>query len=202
MKRIYIVCEGQTEERFIKDVLYPYMASGEVYVTPLLAGGVAKYSIIRKMILNQCKADKTAYVSMMFDYYGFPKDAPEYEKCDSDIYKNIRNFERAIKDNIDQENFIPNLIVHEFEGLLFSDASCFSYCMDQKQADQLTVVRKKFLTPEHINNSYETAPSRRIKGVCPQYDKIIDGIQIARRIGIEKMIKECQHFASWIEKLK
>ncbi len=74
--------------------------------------------------------------------------------------------------------------------------------MDQKQADQLVAIRKKFSSPEHINNSYETAPSRRIKRVCPQYDKIVDGIQIARRIGIEKMLSECQHFASWIEHMK
>jgi len=204
VKRVYIVCEGQTEERFIKDILYPYLASDEIYVTPLIVGtgGVSRYSIIKRMVTNQCKTDRTAYVSMMFDYYGFPKDAPDYEKCDLDIQENVRNFERAIGNDIDQNNFIPNLVLHEFEGLLFSDTDSFLYCMDQKYADQLAVIRKKFLTPEHINNGYETAPSKRIKGVCPQYNKIVDGIQIAKRIGIEKMIRECCHFGEWIDRLR
>ena len=33
MKRVYILCEGQTEEAFINELLGPYFANLSIYVT-------------------------------------------------------------------------------------------------------------------------------------------------------------------------
>ena len=57
-------------------------------------------------------------------------------------------------------------------------------------------------TPEHINGAYATAPSRRILKVLPKYIRTIDGIEVAKRIGLEKMAQECLHFGRWLKKIE
>lgn len=57
-------------------------------------------------------------------------------------------------------------------------------------------------TPEHINNSPETAPSKRLKKLIKNYSKIRYGTIVAKEIGIDKIMRECKHFAKWIEKIK
>lgn len=57
MKRVYIYCEGQTEEAFMNVVLYPYFQPQDIYVFPIICttmrstgqkfcGGVADYGKI------------------------------------------------------------------------------------------------------------------------------------------------------------
>jgi len=65
----------------------------------------------------------------------------------------------------------------------------------------LKEIREAYQTPEHINNSEQTAPSKRILNLYPSYQKVSDGTIIAETIGIEKMMKECPHFRKWIDRL-
>jgi hypothetical protein len=60
----------------------------------------------------------------------------------------------------------------------------------------------QFETPEHVNNSEQTSPSKRILQVFPEYQKVTDGTMVAKSIGIEKMLEKCPHFACWIKKLQ
>ena len=91
--------------------------------------------------------------------------------------------------------------MHEFEGLLFSDINAFDRITNKSQLLKLKNIRHRFTTPEHINDKYETAPSRRILGQISDYSKILNGVEIAQRIGIDKMTNECIHFRQWIAKL-
>jgi len=63
-------------------------------------------------------------------------------------------------------------------------------------------IKSKFQTPEHINDSEATAPSKRIKKVLPEYSKTLNGIPVAKRIGIDKISGECRHFKEWVESIK
>ncbi|MEW6713144.1 MAG: DUF4276 family protein, partial [Candidatus Riflebacteria bacterium] len=63
-------------------------------------------------------------------------------------------------------------------------------------------IRSSFETPEHINDSTETAPSKRLEKLIPQYEKVSDGTILSEKIGLEQMIFECRHFAAWIEKIR
>ncbi|MDD1760795.1 MAG: DUF4276 family protein, partial [Methanothrix sp.] len=62
-------------------------------------------------------------------------------------------------------------------------------------------IRDQFNTPEEINDGYETAPSKRIIRLFKSYQKVTDGYQIAQKIGIDVIRKECPHFNEWIGKL-
>ena len=71
-----------------------------------------------------------------------------------------------------------------------------------KMISELRGEVSKFSTPEHVNNSEQTAPSKRIKRIFGAYQKTTDGMNVANAVGIETMIKRCPHFADWIRKLE
>lgn len=56
--------------------------------------------------------------------------------------------------------------------------------------------------PEDINEGPQTAPSKRILRLCPQYNKPNDGVMIAIEIGLEKMRAACPHFDAWVGRLE
>ena len=62
--------------------------------------------------------------------------------------------------------------------------------------------------PELINNSPETAPSKRIikaiegdKKTHYNYNKPKTGKIVTKYIGIDELRSKCKHFDEWIEKL-
>lgn len=212
MKTIFIYCEGQTEESFVNEVLYPYFSKMDIYVCPIIhktkrtparsfKGGVKDYKPIKDELIKLCN-NPNVLVTTMFDYYGMPKDTPSIDHCDTDLYKRIEYIEQRITDDIGCNNLIFNLIVHEFEGLLFSDTEAFNIIADDKAIKKLQTMREEAETPEHINNSVNTAPSKRIERVIQNYSKVRQGIIVAKNIGIDTMLSECKHFSDWINTIK
>ena len=149
-----------------------------------------------------CKQHPNEYVTTMFDYYAMPSDTPNISDDTLDIYQRIENIENAVDNDISMPNCHINLVIHEFEGLLFSNPRSFSKITDDFIVESIQQIRDEVSTPEHINNSYETAPSRRIKELIPNYSKIRNGVLLAKDMGIDVIMKECKHFAEWIEKIK
>ena len=214
MKRLYILCEGQTEEDFVSIVLSPYLQNAGFIVIPIICttkrtplkkykGGVSSFTKIKKELQLLCSEHPHEAVTTMFDLYAFPYDTLGLENIPSDIYAKAEYIEKAITDDIGNRfgNMIFGLVLHEFEGLLFSDVSAFESIADNEAMAVLRSVRAAVPTPEHIDESPETAPSKHIKRVIPNYSKVADGIDIAEQIGIDKITSECHHFARWIAKL-
>lgn len=203
MKRVIVYCEGPTEETFVNRILAPFLYSKEVYLSASCCHGVSKYSIIKRDLSTLCKSDPTAIITSMLDYYALPSDTPGVnEDRVGDIYEKVRWIEEAIKEDIGSVNLMPNLMLHEFEALLFSKPECFVYCgLAEREIRKLCAIRDEFDSPEHINNNPNTAPSKRILAVHPTYVKPLDGYNIAKDIGLEVMRQECQHFNAWVEKL-
>lgn len=206
MKRVIIYCEGPSEETFINHILGPKFIEDDVYITATSFGGVSKYSIIRKKLLNLCRSDSSAVITTMLDYYGLPQDTPGYRESqtsNADIYKRVEYVETKMKEDICESNFLPNLMMHEYEALLFSDVQAFSFCgLSEKQLAELKAIQQSYSTPEHINNSPNTAPSKRILRVYTDYDKVLDGYNIAKLIGLEKIRKQCRHFDRWVHQME
>lgn len=214
MIRLYIYCEGQTEERFVNELLSSYLLRSNISVIPIIAatkrtptkkykGGVSSYKKIKDEINILCKGDKTSFVTTMLDYYGLPTDVPGRENpIGKDIYEKVSYVESQMTLDMGLDNFIPNILLHEFEGLLFSKPECFSYCDSNiRKVDKIIKIRKDYESPEHINDGVNTAPSKRVKKIFDNYDKVIDGINIAIDIGIHEILNECHHFRQWVDKL-
>ncbi len=145
-----------------------------------------------------CGEHKNEIVTTMFDYYGLPNETPGSNNDASDLYEHVKIIESAIQDDIQHDNCIVNLIIHEYEALLFSNPDAFS-SMYPGAVDILSKIRKEYKNPEYINNSQSTAPSKRIMRIIYDYSKGRTGIIIAETIRIEKMLSECPHFKEWIE---
>ena len=77
----------------------------------------------------------------------------------------------------------------------------FGCIADENAVRRLTDMKNQFGNAELINNSFETAPSKRISKTISTYSKTLHGTRLASIIGVEKMKSECAHFSQWIERL-
>ena len=77
MKRIRIICEGQTEQEFVNKMLTPAFSRKQIFFHPSLIrasrGGIIRWELLKKEIETHLKVDKEAYVTTFIDYYGIQK---------------------------------------------------------------------------------------------------------------------------------
>ncbi len=105
--------------------------------------------------------------------------------------------------SFDRRRFVPYVMMHEFEAMLFSD--CSGFCRAVGRADlsaPLEEIRRAFATPEDIDDSQETAPSKRILHLLPSYEKPLMGNLGVLQIGLDTIRAECPHFNGWLERLE
>ena len=217
MKKLFILVEGQTEEKFSRELLFPYLPKKEIFVQPVIVktkvvkdgpnfkGGLSSYQKT-KVDLYKLLQDTSAYaVSTMFDYYGLPqsfpgRSAPQGNTC----LERVEFVEHALASDINNCRFIPFLTLHEFEGLLFSSTADMANCLPGGTSleSKFQEIQQQFKTPEDINDHPESAPSKRILDLYPSYQKPSFGVTIASRIGLKKIRKECPHFSKWLSTLE
>lgn len=210
MIRVHIFCEGQTEDVFVREVLRPHFERLGIWLNPIIIrtgaqgkGGISSYGKIKWQVENKCKEDPSAWVTTLLDFYGLPKDFPGMTATAGTSLDRAQVVISAIQADIVQRNFIAYLVVHEYEGLLFSAPDAFGGWFDAPGVvAALTEVRNEFDSPEHINDGVNTAPSKRILSVCNEYDKVIHGSLIALDIGLDRIRRECLLFDSWVKRLE
>jgi hypothetical protein len=115
----------------------------------------------------------------------------------------LNDIMQTLGKKFDPRRFLPNIQMYEYEALLFSKPQVIAdVVLNQQIAPQLAAIRREFATPEEINDSANTAPSKRIEQLHPAYEKPLHGAIAAQRIGIETMLAECPHFRDWLTKLE
>ena len=215
---LYILCEGQSEEAFINQVLKPYFQNTKPQLdfkpiitktSPRYKGGGLKYHRIKKEILSLLN-HKEAFVSTFFDYYALHNGFPQYNNQQGDIYQKIDSLEKAFCDdingNLHPKRFFPHIQPHEFEALLFSDISKIIETDTLWQGNKtylakLQSITNQFPNPELINNSTQTSPSHRLEAIFPTYQKVFHSKNIAQKITITHIRTKCRHFNEWCEKI-
>ena len=213
MKNVYIYCEGPTEESFINEILYPYFLSTGIVVRPIICttkrtlakkfkGGVSDYAKIKKELSMICRQHHNEYVTTMFDYYAMPDNTPGLDCTESDIHERINHIERIIDADINKQNCNFHFMLHEFEGILFSKPDSFALIADENVVASIQTIRDSYPTPEHINNSPETAPSKRLESLIPNYAKIKNGTLLSKDMGIDAILSECPHFREWVYRIR
>ena len=220
---LHILCEGQTEEKFVKDVLSPYLQQFNIYPKPILLltsrkknakSGMLSYAQAKRdlMILRRQYQDndyERHLFTTMFDFYALPDDFPCFKESSnySDIRERISVIETAFAKDLDFEVFIPYIQLHEFESLLFVDITRLEsdYPLSKSQIHKLKEATDIYGDPELINDSRATAPSKRIIKALEQhynYNKVKSGATVTSLIGIEALLDNCRHFKEWIDKIK
>ncbi len=211
MRRIHFFCEGQTEETFVRELLYDHLLRFNIFANPIVIrtsrigrGGVSTYGKIEHQIRRKCLEDATSFVTTMIDFYGLPNDFPGKNNIppSADPIARAVHVEKSFQDDIGHPGFIANLLIHEFEGLLFSEPGASENWFDPEIVPILTDERSGFETPEHIDDDPQTAPSKRILRHCPGYEKVTHGTLIALDIGLDKIRNACPHFNSWLTRVE
>lgn len=213
MIRVYLLVEGQTEEAFVKVMLVPHYARTNIFLTPIIVstspghrGGIVSYAKVKPQIEKLCRQDAGAHVSTMFDLYrlpnGFPgKDSPVYSALAIGVRK-AEFLEAELEKDIGHRNFIPNLLVHEFEALLFTQIDAFEPWTDDDDDLEPLRAARKTMQPEDINDNPLTAPSKRILAAVAKYQKAVHGPLIAIDIGLDAMRGACPHFDGWLKRIE
>ncbi|MDR2084866.1 MAG: DUF4276 family protein [Bacteroidales bacterium] len=222
MKRVIIVCEGQTEQSFCNDVLIPYFSQFEIYLeTPTIKkthGGIVNWAALKYQIVKHLLEDKNAFVTTLIDYYGLytHHEYPGWDEAEKKVNRNERMdiLEREMTNDI-QENlrhrFMPYIQLHEFEGILFSDISVFDRNFEEEEFldyKYLESTIRENPNPELINNGTETAPSKRLSKIIDGYYsdnenlKVLYGALLAHDIGLNKIREKCPRFNNWIVQIE
>ncbi len=204
--RLAISVEGQTEEAFFKKNIVPYFLQYDIY-TDIIIVTTSKDRCGRKnrggcinidRVKNEVKKllNSYDYVTTFYDFYGFSnRSTDDIDELETMIYTLFNN-----------QKFIPYIQKYEFETLLFSNPKYFTdYFGNDRVEKEMTKIIGDYQDIELINDSIQTAPSKRIEKMFEledeRYNKVLYGEGIATDIGLSKIRQEAKRFNSWIDKI-
>ena len=220
MLEVIVFAEGPTEERFIKQVVAPALLGLQIYLKPQLLntsqsgrGGALSIDRFLRNARNTLRQKPDTTLSSFIDLYGLDTDFPEFENSKklNDVHQRVTHLEQALHSAViahigcRPERFLPHIQPYEYEGLLFSDVTALAGTEPSwsKALVSLQEVRSMYESPEHVNDSYETKPSKRLENLLhPKYKKTTHGPRAAARISLETIERECAHFRGWMDRLR
>lgn len=208
MKRLVFIVEGATEIKFVNDLIIPYLYS-QGKSNPMsaqkittnrkknISGGVTSYGLFKNEI-NLVFSQGNVMVTTLIDFYGLPTDFPNYTMNSI----NINQIEHGISmDFGNNPDLIPYIQRHELEALYFNDENNFSdFYVKPIQKQSIQQIISNYKSPEDINNSKQTAPSKRLENIL-NYKKISDSTSIIPKLDIDDIRSKCPRFNAWIQKL-
>ena len=217
MKRVIVICEGQTELEFCKNVLYNHFWSKGIILQGVLikksGGGIVPWDSLKKQI-DMLLHDKEVIVTTLLDYYGIMEkhNFPAWKEAHEVVDRNerIKTLEQAMQNDLPEairHRFIPYIQLHEFEGLLFNDIAVFDELFSpaeitNRNRRELETIINQHPNPELINNTLDNAPSKRLKRLVKGYEKLVYGTVLAISIGLSNIRNKCVHFNEWISHLE
>ncbi|HXK43860.1 MAG TPA: DUF4276 family protein [Anaerolineae bacterium] len=215
MKRVLILCEGQTEETFVTRILAPHLLGYNIVTTPKVLvtkkvksgyefkGGITSYPHVRRDVQNLLRDTAAVCVTTLLDYYGLPDDFPGKSTLPKATpYQRVEYLENAFAQDIANQRFLPYLMLHEFEALLFVDLSAVGDALARAVTPQSFGDLSRFSTPEEINEGKQTHPAARLQRALPGYRKPLHGPLAVERIGLPNTRARCHHFDAWLRKLE
>ncbi len=143
----------------------------------------------------------------MIDLHRLPDDFPSPEgPLSPRPVERARQLEAAFAADVARSRsdlrFVPNLVVHEFEALLFSSVHAIQAAFPRtNRKGDLDGIVSAFATPEEIDDRPELAPSKRLASLFPEYEKVLHGPTIARAIGIDAIRAKCPKFDAWVTRI-
>ena len=226
MARLLVHVEGQTEETFVNEVLCDHlMHNGYESVSARIVGnarlrqrrgGIRPWPSVQKEIIRHLQQDSSCIATTMVDFYGLPQEGdaawpgragtancPTEQKASRVENALLNDIRQKMGSSFNPARFVPFVVMHEFEGLLFSDCAKFAQGIARMDLENsFKEIRNDFATPEDINDSPVTAPSKRVIALVTGYEKPLLGTLAALQIGLERIRGECPHFYSWLKKLE
>lgn len=211
MPRLIFIVEGDSEQRFINEHLVIYLSSKFSRV-PMHAqkittnrkknvkGGNVNYELLKNEV-RRTFAQGDVLITTFLDFFRLPTDYPGFTV---DV-KQIGKIEDAVRADcsaiIPPTSFLPYIQKHEFETLLFANPAGFTNVVNSTEMSEILNVLKKFSTPEDINGSPKTAPSKRLLSIF-NYKKVADSALVMKDVDIDMLRKRCPRFDTWVGRLE
>ena len=211
MPRLIFIVEGDSEQRFINEHLVIYLSSKFSRV-PMHAqkittnrkknvkGGNVNYELLKNEV-RRTFAQGDVLITTFLDFFRLPTDYPGFTV---DV-KQIGKIEDAVRADcsaiIPPTSFLPYIQKHEFETLLFANPAGFTNVVNSTEMSGILNVLKKFSTPEDINGSPKTAPSKRLHSIF-NYKKVADSALVMKDVNIDMLRKRCPRFDTWVGRLE
>lgn len=133
MIRVHVICEGQTEETFIRNVIAPLLAMQNVFLTARIIGtskghkgGALSYERVKRFVINSLKEDDKVFITTFFDLYALHNQFPDFHKCQeiTDVYQKVECLESAFKEDIAHGNAAFAKRFHPYFSLTNLKACC------------------------------------------------------------------------------
>lgn len=217
MKRLYVICEGQSEEMFANRVLCGHFLTKGIHMIPRLIGkpghrgGNVKYQRMLGDIKLILKNEASAFATCLIDFYGI-KEFPNIDSIRQEVSTQnkfsefIACFTSQLSNDLPEDvarRFIPYIQMHEYEALLFANPEKLASALGNKYLQShFEQIVNGFPSIEDINDSPETAPSKRIEAVYSGYKKTLHGVTAAEDIGLDNIRVKCPLFNAWIAQLE
>ena len=215
--RLGVSVEGQTEERFVKDLLAPHLLAFGVHATPVVVatsrtasgrkakGGGINLDRVAGELRRLLRGYPDGYVTSLYDFYGFADRRPD---------ETVEQLEARVAAVLGTPgNLIAYVQVYEFEGLLLSDAAIvagYFEAPEMEHAVRSAVVQAG--SPENVNDNPSTAPSKRLEAWSRQHGpptkryqqgtKTLHGPLLAARLTLPVIKNACPRFAAWLSRLE
>ena len=214
-RRLHILVEGQTEEILARDLFAPHLARHGWWVTFSVQrtkrvaggrdhrGGCANWAKIEREI-RRLLDDRGRTVTTLFDYYGFPDDAPGMaDRPAGSPMAQVDHVLAAVAAKIGDHRFRPNLVLHETEAWVFAAADELGELRgDPELAVRLHADCAEAGGPELVNSTRERAPSKRLLSYLPDYGKLIDGPLAICELGLPGLRAACPRLDGWLSGLE
>ena len=174
MFRLLVHVEGETEETFVKELLGPHLVRrGWAMVSARLLGnarrrdrrgGIESWASTRDEIVRHLREDGGRVVTTMVDYYGLPRTGPcAWPGREEASSRPFRDKARTVEDQLSasiqeavghgfrSHRFVPYVMMHEFEAMLFSDCGAFGRGIGRPNlGGEFQKIRDAFESPEEI----------------------------------------------------
>jgi hypothetical protein len=220
MAEVIVFCEGQTEEKFIKQIVAPSLRQSGIHLKPQTlktsqdgSGGAVTFDRLKFYARNALRQKNAPILATFLDLYALDTDFPCFIEARRlpEVYSRVAMLETELHKAIvgyvacRPERFLPHIQPYEFEGLLFSDVDALTSVEPgwSRSLRRLTEVVDSHESPEHINDGFDTKPSRRLETTLdPGYHKTRHGPLAAERITLAVMEEKCRHFRGWMTRLR
>ncbi len=210
MRTVYIIVEGPTEEEFVNNSIAPYLKGlGIINTVPIpvetspgFYGGDISYLRYKDNAGKLLLSDPNGIVTSLIDFYELRSDFPGYTAALAMPYRvdSVQLIEQEIANDINNSRLLPNIQLHEFEALLFSDIKGFQNWFP-RHVNHFQYIINHFPNPELINDNPADTPAARIERIVGRrkYRKPLHGPLIAIDVGMPAILAKCPRFKNWID---
>lgn len=221
MPEVIVVCEGPTEREFCNRTLRGYVEPKGVTLSGTLVGkpnrktgGIQVWKHYRKEVIRLAMERAERHVALLVDFYGLPLDWPGCQEAKAKpTHERGLWVEEKLKEDVRDDignRFLPCVQLHEFEALLFvePEISALSIAVGgfsgnpERLARNMAEMRDECGGVEAIDDSPQTAPSKRLRALVPGYDKVGWGLVAAKDTGVDALRQGCPWLDRWLNSIE